>query len=76
MVVRNGKKRRPGPKPTGQKTTTGAMSKELLRKVRIVAAHLGIKNSTVLDRYALPAINRIHRSIEAGKHIELGENGA
>lgn len=70
------KKGKPGRKPTGPKATAGAMSLELLRKVRIIAAHLGIGNSVVLDRFAMPAIDKIYRRIKASEHIENGEAGA
>jgi hypothetical protein len=63
-------------KQSDRKTTTGSMSAVLLRKVRIVGAHLGISNTMVLDRFAGPVIDKALRRLEAGKHVELGENGA
>lgn len=59
-----------------RKTTTGSQSTKLLRSVRLVGAHLGISNAAVLDRFALPVIEKVLRRLEAGKHVELGENGA
>lgn len=66
--------------PTKQKkernTTTGSMSARLLRHVRLVGAHLGISNAAVLDRFALPSIEKVLRRLENTKRHELGENGA
>jgi len=59
-----------------KRTTTGSMSPELLRDVRVVGAHLGLGNAEVLDRFALPTISKLRRRLESGKHIENGEAGA
>jgi hypothetical protein len=65
-MVRNATKK---PKATGdktapQKTTSGSMSFELLREVRLTAALIGIGNAEVLDRLALPVIRQYRRGLK------------
>ena len=46
------------------KTTSGSMSPEFLRRVRLVAAHLGIGNAEVLDRFARPALDKVLKGLK------------
>jgi hypothetical protein len=68
-------KKKPGRKKTGQRITSGSISKSLLRKVRKIAAHRGISNAAVLDRYATHGIDREFRRVVEEDGREFGEAG-
>ena len=56
--------------------TTGSMSHELLRKVRLISAHRGIGKWEALDKYGGPGIDKEYRRCLDEGTRELGEAGA
>lgn len=59
------------PRTQEKRVTTGSMSPEFLRKVRIIGAHRNLMNHEVIDQFAGPAIDREYRRVITDAH-ELG----